>query len=44
MINSLSVEGLKSIDKVKVNFKNINILVGTNSSGKSTLIRKRLWF
>lgn len=39
MINSLSVEGLKSIDKVKVNFKNINILVGTNSSGKSTLIQ-----
>ncbi len=42
MINSLSVEGLKSIDKIKMDFNNINILVGTNSSGKSTLIQSIL--
>ncbi len=39
MINSLSIEGLKSIDKIKMDFNKINILVGTNSSGKSTLIQ-----
>lgn len=39
MIKSLSVEGLKSINKTKIDFENINILVGTNSSGKSTLIQ-----
>lgn len=39
MINSLSVTGLKSIDSLKINFNKINILVGTNSSGKSSLIQ-----
>lgn len=39
MINRLGVEGLKSIDDIKIDFNNINILVGTNSSGKSTLIQ-----
>lgn len=39
MIKSLSVEGLKSIDKINIDFSKINILVGTNSSGKSTLIQ-----
>ena len=39
MIKNICVEGLKSIDKININFNNINILVGTNSSGKSTLIQ-----
>ncbi len=42
MINSLKVVGLKSIDHIKINFRKINILVGTNSSGKSTLIQSIL--
>lgn len=42
MINSLRVEGLKSIDNIKIDFNKINILVGTNSSGKSTMIQSIL--
>lgn len=39
MINQIYVENLKSIDKITVAMKNLNLLVGTNSSGKSTLIQ-----
>lgn len=42
MIKNLNVEGLKSINKINVDFNKINILVGTNSSGKSTLIQALL--
>lgn len=42
MISNVSVKGLKSIDDLKVNFKNITLLVGTNSSGKSTLLQSIL--
>lgn len=42
MINRLFVSGLKSIDKVDIEFSKLNILVGTNSSGKSTLIQSIL--
>ena len=42
MITSISVEGLKSIDNLKIDLKKINILVGTNSSGKSTLLQALL--
>ncbi|MGH4140861.1 DUF3696 domain-containing protein [Clostridium sp.] len=42
MINSLMVQGLKSIDNIKLSFKNLNLLVGVNSSGKSTIIQSLL--
>ncbi|MBO0535735.1 hypothetical protein EXQ37_19990 [Clostridium botulinum] len=42
MINSLIVKGFKSIDNVKVDFSNLNLLVGVNSSGKSTIIQSLL--
>lgn len=42
MIDSVKIEGLKSIDKSKLVFKNVNLLLGTNSSGKSTVIQSLL--
>lgn len=42
MIDRLIVHGLKSIDNIKINFKNLNLLVGVNSSGKSTIIQSLL--
>lgn len=42
MINNLMVQGLKSIDNINLNFKNLNLLVGVNSSGKSTIIQSIL--
>jgi predicted ATPase len=42
MIERIRVQGLKSIDDLKLEFSRINILVGTNSSGKSTLIQSIL--
>lgn len=42
MINKLMVKGFKSIDNIKLDFKNLNLLVGVNSSGKSTIIQSLL--
>ena len=37
-INTISIEGWRSIKKVKVTFGNINILLGANGSGKSSFL------
>lgn len=42
MINNLKITGLKSIDSLDINMKNLNLLLGTNSSGKSTIIQSIL--
>lgn len=42
MINSLGIKGLKSIDELQLTFKKLNLLIGTNSSGKSTIIQSIL--
>lgn len=42
MINNLKITGLKSIDNLDINMKNLNLLLGTNSSGKSTIIQSIL--
>lgn len=42
MLKNLRVRGLKSIDDIKLEFKNLNLLVGVNSSGKSTIIQSLL--
>lgn len=42
MISKLEIEGLKSIDKLCLNFSNLNIFCGTNSAGKSTAIQSLL--
>ena len=39
MIKSLVVKGFKSIDNIKLDFNNLNLLLGVNSSGKSTIIQ-----
>lgn len=42
MISKLKIEGLKSIDVIDMSMKNLNLLLGTNSSGKSTMIQSIL--
>ena len=42
MINKIRVLALKSIKDLKVECSNLNLLVGTNSSGKSTLLHALL--
>lgn len=42
MIYSAEIEGLKSIDNIKLTLKNLNLLLGINSSGKSTIIQSLL--
>lgn len=42
MIKNLKIEGLKSINNIDLNMKNLNLLLGTNSSGKSTIIQSIL--
>lgn len=42
MINNLKIEGLKSIDSIDISMKKLNLLLGTNSSGKSTIIQSIL--
>lgn len=42
MIEKLKIEGFKSIDNIEFNMKNLNLLLGTNSSGKSTIIQSIL--
>lgn len=39
MINSIEIEGLKSIDKLAIDLTKFNLFIGTNSSGKSTIIQ-----
>jgi predicted ATPase len=39
MINRVEISGLKSIDTLKLELKNLNMFLGTNSSGKSTIIQ-----
>ena len=42
MISNLKIEGLKSVDKIDLKMKNLNLFLGTNSSGKSTMIQSIL--
>lgn len=42
MIKNVEVIGLKSIDQLSIDMKKLNILVGTNSSGKSTIVQSIL--
>lgn len=42
MINKLKIRGLKSIDELSLTFKNLNLLIGVNSSGKSTILQSLL--
>ena len=42
MIKKLSVKGLKSISDIEMNCAKLNIITGTNSSGKSTLLQALL--
>ena len=37
-LNEISISGFKSINKCKVELKNINILIGSNGAGKSNFI------
>lgn len=39
MINKLNIRSLKSIDEINMNLSNFNLFLGTNSSGKSTVIQ-----
>lgn len=42
MINKVNIQGLKSIDKIQLTLKKLNLLLGVNSSGKSTIIQSLL--
>lgn len=42
MLEEIEVRGFKCIDDIKIEFKNLNLLTGKNSSGKSTLIQSIL--
>ena len=42
MIKEVHVTGLKSIKDLTVNCSKLNLLVGTNSSGKSTFLQALL--
>lgn len=42
MIDQLEIEGFKSINKLKLDLKQFNLLAGTNSSGKSSAIQALL--
>jgi len=35
MIQSLTIEGFKSLEKITLNLSNLNLFIGTNASGKS---------
>ena len=39
MIKTVNIAGLKSISKLSLNCKNLNIIAGANSSGKSTVLQ-----
>ncbi len=38
-LNKIKVEGFKGIEAVELNLKTVNILVGTNGSGKSSILQ-----
>ncbi len=38
MLNKISIENYKSIEKVEIDIKDINILIGSNGAGKSNFI------
>ncbi|VDG73503.1 Uncharacterized conserved protein [Clostridium carnis] len=42
MINRLYIQNLKSISELEINCSNLNLFVGTNSSGKSTVLQSLL--
>lgn len=42
MINKLTIDNLKSIDYIDISCVNLNLFVGTNSSGKSTILQALL--
>ena len=44
MINSISIKSFKSIDNILINCSKFNLFIGTNSSGKSTVIQSILLF
>lgn len=39
MINSIKINALKCINEIEINCSNFNLIVGTNSSGKSTALQ-----
>lgn len=43
MIKMLMIKNFKSIKKMKINCSNINLLIGTNSSGKSSVLQGLLF-
>lgn len=44
MIQKIKVSGLKSIDTIELDCKKLNVITGTNSSGKSTLLQAIMLF
>ncbi|WP_313236125.1 DUF3696 domain-containing protein [Sporosarcina ureae] len=42
MLDKITIEGFKSIDRIELELKNLTVLVGMNSSGKSTVIQSLL--
>lgn len=42
MINKISIENFKSISQLKLNCNKLNLITGTNSSGKSTFLQSML--
>ncbi len=44
MINKICVSALKSINDIKIDCSDLNLFVGTNSSGKSTFLQALLLF
>ena len=43
MIDKIEINNFKSIDKLELEFKNLTLLTGTNSAGKSTVIQSILF-
>ncbi|UQZ51479.1 AAA family ATPase [Bacillus subtilis] len=42
MLDKITIEGFKSIDRLELDLKSLTVLVGMNSSGKSTIIQSLL--
>ena len=42
MIQSLELENFKCFEKIKIDFKNLTLLTGVNSGGKSSIIQSIL--
>lgn len=43
MLNRIIIHNLKSIDRLEINLSNLNLFVGANSSGKSTILQGLLF-